>query len=138
MRRPTSLLPLARAGRQIFTFAELRAQSQCWNCRGFGHVRTACPSSDGVRSITHVISTLQTAPDGSGKGKGKGKGKGEGAGGRGSGCWSRCWRWLWTLCCRPRGKGTIAVYLEDNHAYGLDGAFIATMAGRRLRARGGA
>ena len=57
------------AGRQIFTFAALRAQSTCyWNCRGFGHVRSACTSSDGFRSITHVISALQTSPDSSGKG----------------------------------------------------------------------
>ena len=39
-----------------------------------------------------------------------------------------------TLYCRPRGKGAIAVYLENNCAYGLDGALVATMTGDAHRA----
>ena len=27
-----------------FTFDQVMQQSTCWNCRGFGHVRDACPS----------------------------------------------------------------------------------------------
>ena len=46
--------------------------------------------------------------------KGKGKGKGRGSGGR--------WR-----SSAGHGKGAVAVYLEDNQAWGLDGAFVSTV-----------
>ena len=48
----------ASGARQVFTFPEIMEQSQCWNCRGLGHVRTACPSADGTRSVGHAISAL--------------------------------------------------------------------------------
>ena len=122
------------AGRKIFTYscAELRAQSASWNCRGFGHVRSACPSSDGFCSIAHVLSILQT-PDSSGKGKGKGNGKGKGKGtGKGKGGRGSADLGASAVSGRSaasRGKGAIAVYLEDGFAYGTDGALVATMAG---------
>ena len=59
--------------------------------------------------------------------KGKGKGKGKGAGGRGSagrGASAGSGR-----SAAGSGKGAIAAYIEDNNAYGLDGAYIATLAG---------
>ena len=79
-------------------------QSQCWNCRSLGHVRTACPSADGTRSVSHAISALES----SSSYRGKGKGKGKGAGGRSSGGRGRS--------AAGRGKGAIAVYLEDDQA----------------------
>ena len=66
----------ASGARQVFTFPEIMEQSQCWNCRGLGHVRSACPSSDGLRSIAHAISALDASTSYRG-GKSKGKGKGE-------------------------------------------------------------
>ena len=44
--------------RRFCTFDQILAESNCWNCRGFGHVRTACPSSDGRRSVGYVIQAL--------------------------------------------------------------------------------
>ena len=57
-------------------------------------------------------------PSTSSRGSG-GKGKGKGAGGRGSAGRGRS--------AAGRGKGAIAVYLEDDQAWGLDGAFVATV-----------
>ena len=45
---------LAASGSQ-----QILEQSQCWNCRGLGHVRSACPSSDGLRSVAHAISAFE-------------------------------------------------------------------------------
>ena len=90
-------------------------QSTCWNCRGFGHVREACPSEKGTRAVAHVISVLQTYHTGSGKGMGRGKGSGNG---KGQGQRQRA----------GRGKGAVACYVEDNQAYDLDGAFISSLA----------
>ena len=81
-------------------------------------MRTACPSADGTRSVGHAISALEESSSYRG-GKGKGKGKGKGAGGRGSGGRGRS--------AAGRGKGAIAVYLEDDQAWGLDGAFVASV-----------
>ena len=39
----------ASTDRPFFTFDQVLAESNCWNCRGFGHVRTACLSSDSTR-----------------------------------------------------------------------------------------
>ena len=114
------------AGRPFFTFAELRAQSVCLKCRGFGHVRSACTSSDGFRSIGHVLSILQAVcPIALAKAKGTGKEKGvggRGSAGRGAGAVSG-------RSAAGRGKGAINVYLEDGIAYGTDGAFVVTVAG---------
>ena len=95
----------------------------CWNCRGLGHVRDACPSAAGKRAVSHIICALQSAVGYKGpasKGKGKGKGKG---GGRGKGA---------GRSTAGRGKGAIARYIEDNQAWGLDGAFITTVAADAL------
>ena len=111
---------LAASGdRLVFAFDDVMAQSQCWNCRGLGHVRTACPSADGTRAVGHVVCALQSSasyrgPASKGKGKGKGKGAGRGSGGRGR-------------SAAGRGKGAVAACLEDNQAWGLDGAFITTV-----------
>ena len=95
-------------------------QSQCWNCRGLGHVSTACPSADGTRSVGHAISALESSNSyRSGKGKGMAKGKGVGGRARGSDGRGRS--------AAGRGKGAIAVYLEDDQAWGLDAAFVATV-----------
>ena len=80
----------ASGSRHVFTLDDIMTQSQCWNCRGLGHVRTACPSADGTRSIGHIIIALQSTGSyrgsgaaGKAKGKGKGKGAGRGSSGRG-------------------------------------------------------
>ena len=75
----------ASSDRPFCTFEQILAESNCWNCRGFGHVRTTCPSSDGTRSIGHVIQALSSINEQKSKGSGKGKGKGKGAQGRGGG-----------------------------------------------------
>jgi hypothetical protein len=104
------------AGGTIFSYDEMASQSSCWNCRGFGHQRDACPSSPGKRSIGNAISALQASPAYSGsKGRGKGN-KGAGAG-KGKG-----------RAHAGRGKGAVAAYVEDNQAYDMDGAFISSLA----------
>ena len=97
-----------------FSYDQVRRQAQCWNCRGFGHVREACPSETGTRAVPHVASLLQTyhtASKGGGRGYGKGSSKGQGQRQRAG-----------------RGKGAVACYVEDNQAYDLDGAFINLLA----------
>ena len=77
----------------IFSYEQVMQQSSCWNCRGLGHVREACPSSTGKQAVGHAVSALQSLPSYSGS-KGKGKG-GRGAGkGKGRARWPRQGR-----CC---------------------------------------
>ena len=98
----------------IFTYDQVIGQSSCWNCRGFGHVRDACPSSPGKRAIGHAISALQANPNYNGS---KGKGKGGRGAGKGKG-----------RAHAGRGKGAVACYVEDNQASDLDGAFVSSLA----------
>ena len=42
----------------FFSFAQIKRQNQCWNCRGFGHLSACCPSETGGRNTEHVISTM--------------------------------------------------------------------------------
>ena len=103
------------SGNQTFALEDLRSQTQCWNCRGFGHARPVCSSSVGYRAINLCIQVLQSASDSSGRGKGKGTGKGKGKG-RGGGGRGRA--------AAGRGSGAIAAYVEDDHAYALDGTLL--------------
>ena len=108
----------ASSDRPFCTFDQVLAESYCWNCRGFGHVRTTCPSSNCTRSIGYVIQALSSINEQKSKGGGKGKGKGKAAQGRGGEGRGRA--------AAGRGKGAIAVYLEDDQLWSLDGAYVAS------------
>ena len=95
----------ASSDRPFCTFEQILSESNCWNCRGFGHVRTACPSSDSTRSIGYVIQALSSINERKSRGVGKGKGKAKGAQGCGGGGRGRS--------AAGRGSGAIAVYLEE-------------------------
>ena len=41
-----------------YTLAEVKRQSRCWNCRGFGHLAACCPSEIGGRSTEHIASMM--------------------------------------------------------------------------------
>ena len=78
--------------RRVLSADELRREALCWRCRGFGHLRENCPSSDVIRPIGACIeidqlelrgSARRFTPFGKGKGKGGGRGKGAGRGGGG-------------------------------------------------------
>ena len=96
------------SGRRAFTLEDILAQTQCWNCRGFGHARSGCTSSEGSRAVGFCIHALQASAEGKGKGKGKDKGKGKGRGGGGRG-----------RAAAVRGSGAIAAYIEDDHTLTL-------------------
>ena len=100
----------------FFTLDQVLAESNCWNCRGFGHVRRTCPSSNGTRSMGHIIQALSSISQQKPKAEGQGKGRGKGAQGRGGQGRSAA----------GRGNGAIAVYLEDDHLWSLDGAYVTT------------
>ena len=83
-------------------------------------VRTTCPSSNSTRSMSHVIQALSSINERKSKGGRKGKGKGEAAQGRGGEGRGRA--------AAGHGKGAIAVYLEDDQLWSLDGAYVASTA----------
>ena len=68
----------------------------------------------------HVIQALSSIYEQKPKGVGKGKGKGKGAQGRGGKGRGRS--------AAGRGNGAIAVYLEDDQLWSLDGAYVASTA----------
>jgi len=93
-------------------------ESNCWCCRGFGHTRTTCPSTDATRSLSHALQALSSISERQSKSGGKGKAKGAQGRGAGGGRAGRP--------ATGRGSGTIATYLEDGHIWTMDGAYVAS------------
>ena len=58
-RPDASALAAFDANAKTFTIEDLRAERQCFNCRGFGHIRADCPSAWGNRPIGACIDLLR-------------------------------------------------------------------------------
>ena len=98
--------------RVALTVAELRAEPMCWRCRGFGHLRENCPSSDKLRPIQSCVEVLsgiaRSAPAVRG-GAGRGRGRGSGMRGR----------------LRPQpGRRPGALVVSDGHIYDATGELL--------------
>ena len=119
-----SVYAASDGGRRQITMAELKKETACWNCRGFGHDSPRCPSAKGHRPPEAILELLKGIVAGrsrdpvKGKGKPKGKGKGKPAAtGKG----------------KPGGRGRAATSLGRGartsaalHLYDEYGAYVAT------------
>ena len=105
--------------------AKMSTESNCWNCRGFGHMAEACPSEKGFRAISDAAHLLSNMLPGRGFGKGaRGAARGGFPTGRGRG---RNFRPM-----RRFGNARVMlddglVFDDDGNIYSTDGAYIGTV-----------
>ena len=96
----------ATTERPFFTLEQVMKESNCWCCRGFGHTRTTCPSTDATRSVGHAIQALSSINERKTKGGGKGKGKAAHAG-----------PWWWWRSRRTTTEQTSRRKRQRNYCY---------------------
>ena len=105
--------------------AKMSTESNCWNCRGFGHMAEACPSEKGFRAISDAALLLSNMLPGRGLGKGtRGAARGGFPSGRGRG---RGFRPM-----RRFGNARVTlddglVFDDDGNIYSTDGAYVGTV-----------
>ena len=101
---------------RTITDAELREEPNCWQCRGFGHRKTECPSAPGFRPISACVSILQTSANRAERRQPSKGGRGKGGGARN---------------LRGGGRGRFAgsgLYTEDGFVFSADGVCIGSLA----------